>query len=674
VSPFYVTTPIYYVNDRPHLGHAYTTIAADVLTRWHRANGREAYFLTGTDEHGQKVLKAAEARGLTPQQHVDELCQPFQKLWGRLNIEHDDFIRTTEPRHTGVVRDALQMLLDRGDIYADDYEGWYSTNVERFWTEKDLVDGKCPESGQPVEWIKEKNYFFKMGKYADKLRQWIEDKPDFLRPASRKNEVLGYLKKEVGDLCISRPKSRMSWGIELPFDKDYVAYVWFDALLNYITALGYTPTGESGANFTKFWPASVHLVGKDILTTHSVYWSTMLFALGLEPAQCLYAHGWWTIEGRKMSKSLGNVVDPNLLIDCYGADPVRYFLLREIAFGGDGDFSHDGFMLRYNADLANDLGNLAHRSLSMTGKWLGGVVPKLDAGGEEEAALDALCAETLAGFTAELEALQFSRALEILWTLVGAGNKYIDTLEPWALNREGKMERLAGVMRRCLEICRVASVLLAPFCPDKARELAEKLGDFDMSPSTAGTLDGLTEGAAVAAGEPLFPRMMELPERISQVRDAALAAADAEADAAAAKKSAASKNKNTPKDGKTMSAEPKNTESETEEIPRIKFEDFAKVALRSGKVVSAVQHPNADRLLHLMVDVGEDEPRSIVAGIANRYKPEELVGQTVVVVINLKPAKLRGVRSEGMMLAAGGSNVQGLVTLSEDCAPGTIVR
>ena len=669
---FYVTTPIYYVNDAPHLGHAYTTVAADTLARWHRMKGSAVRLLTGTDEHGDKVLRAAEKRGISPQEHVDQLVRPFMALWGRLGIEYDDFIRTTEPRHVHVVQSILQRLYDQGDIYEDTYEGWYSVAAERFWTEKDLVDGKCPDTGQPVEWVAERNYFFRMSKYADQLREWIATNPEFLRPESRRNEVLGYLRKDVGDLCISRPRSRLPWGIEIPFASDYVTYVWFDALTNYVSAIGYlSKDPDTAAMFDTYWPADFHLVGKDILTTHSVYWSTMLFALGLEPARCLYAHGWWTIEGHKMSKSVGNVVDPNLLVDVYGPDPVRYFLLREIPFGLDGDFSHAGLMLRYNADLANDLGNLAHRALSMTEKWLGGVVPALDAPTEGDLALAALAARTVETFTAELEGLQFSRALEALWELVRAGNKYIDTEEPWRCNREGRTERLAGVMRRCLEVCRVAATLLAPVCPTKAHELAAKLGDCALSLEHVAHLDRLHTGVSVAAGDPLFPRMLELPERIVAVLAATgVSTADHPTPAAKAEKAEkAQKNKAAPPPQESPAVEP------TADAPAlIEYDDFAKIQLRAGKVLTAERHPKADRLLVLSVDVGEDRPRTIVAGIATRYAPEDLVGLTVTVVINLKPAKLRGIVSEGMLLAAGGGDVKAMVTLTEDVAPGTIVR
>jgi methionyl-tRNA synthetase len=646
VSRFYVTTPLYYVNDKPHIGHAYTTIAADVIARWHRVKGDEVHFLTGTDEHGQKVFEAAEKRGMTPKQHADDMVKPFQELWQRLSISNDDFIRTTEPRHTSVVQAVLSLLFERGDIYADDYEGWYSTAAERFWTEKDLIDGKCPDTGQPVHWIKERNYFFKMGKYADQLRQWVTDHPDFLRPDSRRAEIEGYLRKDVGDLCISRPKARLPWGIELPFDTDYVTYVWFDALLNYITAIGYRPDAPVPAR----WPATYQLIGKDILATHAVYWSTMLFALGLSPAQCIYAHGWWTIEGQKMSKSLGNVVDPNLLIDAYGTEPVRYFLLKQIPFGGDGNFSHDDFMVRFNADLANDYGNLGHRSLSMIGKWCGGVVPPLDAPTERDDELTALAQRTLAEFTEQIEALQFSVAFETLWGLVRAGNKYVDSEEPWRLNREGDTVRLGGVMRRALEVCRIAAVLISPVMPEKSAEMLAKLGLSETRFERLDSLDGLIEGATLTLGEPLFPRMQQLPDTILAAREAV-----EEAPARPAKKKS--------KKGR-----------EPEVVEPIEIADFAKVQLKVGRIRSAERHPNAERLLVLKVDIGEQRPRQIVAGIASLYTPEDLVDRTVVVVANLKSAELRGVLSEGMLLAAGGKEVIGLASIPEGAEPGTTVR
>ena len=660
---FYITTPIYYVNDAPHLGHAYTTVAADVISRYQRLKGKEVFFLTGTDEHGQKVFRAAEKRGVTPQQHVDELSEPYKVLWERMAITNDDFIRTTEPRHIEVVQGILRDLKERGEIYKDSYEGWYSTAEERFWTEKDLVDGKCPASGLPVELIEETNYFFKMGKYAERLAEWLEQNPDFIRPESRRNEVLGALRAGVGDLCITRPRARLPWGISIPWDEEYVTYVWFDALTNYISAIGY---GSDEERFKRFWPADFHLIGKDILTTHSIYWSTMLFAIGVDPADCLYAHGWWTVEGQKMSKSLKNVVNPHLLLDAYGADAVRYFLMREIGFGADGDFSHRAFLTRYNAELANDLGNLAHRALSMTTNWLGGVVPQPGPLTEADKELEALAMDVVKRFDELLVGLQYKDALNAMIEIVGAGNKYLDTEAPWTLNKEGNSERLATVMRLTLEVCRVAANLLAPFCPERAAELSRRLntthpGFGSEALETMGRLSGLTAGAALDVAEPLFPRMRELPPEVAE----ALAKAESAAPVEPKKK----KKKKKKKQPAPEAAAPKGSDDGL-----ITFDDFSKVALRSGVVVGAEGHPNADRLLVLQVDIGEESPRQIVAGIAGAYTPDQLIGKRVVVVANLKPAKLRGVLSNGMLLAAGAGDIEGLATVVEEIAPGTVIR
>jgi len=649
---FYITTPIYYVNDAPHIGHAYTTVAADVLARYHRLKGEDTWFLTGTDEHGQKVMEAAGARGVTPQQHVDELSQPYKALWARMNITYDDFIRTTEPRHQAVVKRVLQELFDRGDIFQDTYEGWYSVYEERFFTEKDLVDGKDPLSGREVEWLAESNYFFRMGKYADQLRQWIEDNPAFVRPESRRNELLGYLKKEVGDLCISRPKARLPWGIELPFDSEYVTYVWFDALLNYVSAVGIDSDPD---RFAQLWPASYQLIGKDILTTHAVYWSTMLFAMGLTPAKCLYAHGWWTVEGQKMSKSLKNVVDPNLLLDAYGPDPVRYFLLREIQFGADGDFAHEKLLTAYNSDLANDLGNLAHRGLSMTGNWLGGVVPEAGEEAGTDAELKATAAKSVADYTRLLESASFKDALEAMLVMVRAGNNYLQVEAPWALNAKGDTDRLKTVLRNSLEISRISALLLSPFCPDKGAELLGKLGIDAPELAALENFYGLTDGAALTVGDPLFPRMKELPPEIKAVLDAANAAAKAAP-------KPAKKKKKTKKAKKAKKKAP------------ISFDDFQKLDLRAGLVTAAEPHPDADRLLVVTVDLGEAEPRTVVAGIASKYAPADLVGERVVVVANLEPATIRGVDSQGMILAAGGKAIESLATTLDAVAPGTVIR
>ncbi|MCB9763475.1 MAG: methionine--tRNA ligase [Alphaproteobacteria bacterium] len=661
---FYVTTPLYYVNDKPHIGHSYTTVAADVIARYRRAQGADVHFLTGTDEHGQKVLQKATERGLSPQAHADELHQRFKDLWVRLDITYDDFIRTTEPRHTRVVQQVLQDLYDRGEIYEDSYAGWYSTAAERFWTEKDLVDGKCPESGQPVEWLEESNLFFRMSKYADQLREWADARPEWVTPESRYNELQGALRKDIGDLCITRPVERMPWGIPIPWDDRFVTYVWFDALLNYITAVGYKADDDA---FSKWWPADVQLLGKDILTTHTVYWGTMLFALGLEPARHLLAHGWWTVEGQKMSKSLGNVVDPHLLVDAYGADSVRYVLMAEKALGPDGDFSHKGFQLRYNAELANDIGNLAHRALSMTEKWLGGVVPALGDATEADGALARELAARVQSCCGCMDRLAYQEATREIVGIAQAGNNYIQTQQPWALNKAGDTARLAGVMRRTLEVCRVVAVLLQPFCPNKAGELLGRLGLSDARlDADLARLSGLTEGATLTLGDPLFPRLLELPDAITAALEAARGAAplkslDAEAGPTPPKKS----KKKAPKARKPEPPPPPGA---------ISKDQFEQVQLRAGRVLAAEAHPNADRLLVLTVDLGEDRPRTICAGVAGRYQPDELVGLTVVVVANLKPAKLRGVPSEGMILAAGDGDGLAMVTTLAEVEPGAIVR
>jgi methionyl-tRNA synthetase len=672
MSRFYITTPIYYLNDQPHIGHAYTTVAADTAARWRRLCGEEVLFLTGTDEHGQKVMQAAQARGLSAQEHCDQLSAAFRTLWGRLLVQHDDFIRTTEPRHMKVVQAALQGLYEKGEIYPADYSGWYSVAAERFWTEEELVDGKCPDSGRPVEWVTERNYFFRMSAWQERLMAHIAANPDCIQPEWRKNEVLGFLQKPINDLCISRPRARIPWGIPLPFDADYITYVWFDALTNYASAIG---LHSDPARFEKWWPEAHHLCGKDILTFHTVYWFTMLLAQGIAPPKQVYAHGWWLVEGQKMSKSVGNVVSPNLLVDAYGPDAVRYFLLREVAFGADGEFAHASFLARYNADLANDLGNLAHRTLTMTEKWLGGQIAPAgpQEGGDE--ALWALAEKCTRTFDQQLRKLQFRDALEALFELVGAGNKYLDREGPWTLNKEGKVERLGTVLRNTAEICRIAASHLACVCPAKATELLQKLGE--SAPTLSPRLDVLPAGRPIQSGEPLFPRLMDLPDSIK----ASLEAAGLSTAAATPSARIQRTEKAAPKEVKVKKETPVSTETPAAPVAPaapastdITYEDFAKLQLRTGKVVEAANHPNADRLLVLKVDIGEAEPRTIVAGIAAVYKPEQLLGQQVVVVANLKPAKLRGVMSQGMLLAAGGADVAALVRPQQELPPGTVVK
>ncbi len=641
---FYITTPIYYVNGEPHIGHAYTTVAADAAARWNRMLGKEVRFLTGIDEHGQKVLDAANARGMTPQEHCDDLMKVWKGMMESLNISYDRFIRTTDADHEANVQGVLQRLFDSGEIYEDQYIGWYLVKDEIFVTEKEK-DERIANGTNKVEHfrqIEERNYFFRMSKYADQLVAYIDAHPDFIQPTLRKNEVLGFLRKGLGDLCISRPKERMSWGIELPFDRDFVTYVWFDALLNYLTGTGY-PEGD----WSSWWPADYQLIGKDILTTHAVYWTTMLMAMGVPLPQHLYAHGWWvSSDGGKIGKSEGNAIDVGLLCDSFGVDATRFFFLKEIKFGADGAFSYDIFLARYNADLANDLGNLAHRALNMTDKWLGGEVPA------RETADPALVATARAAVTAMAEGmgtLQYKDALEGLFALVGAGNKHVDRSEPWTLNREGRTDELKAVMRDLLEICALAGAMLLPVMPTKGAELLGKVGlsvaqgEALVRDLLAGAdpLQALTPGVAVPVGDALFPRHREMPEAIARLFVKAEEQAPDEP-------------------------------APLPDLDWIEYPDFEKVQLRVGKVLSAEEHPHADKLLVLQVEVGEARPRQICAGIKSRFPPADLVGRNVVVVVNLKPRKMRKLVSEGMILAAGSDAVIDLV--SAEAPPGEVVR
>ena len=511
-KPFYITTPIYYVNDEPHIGHAYTTILADVLARFARLRGSEIFFLTGTDEHGQKVQEAARARGIDERTHADEMVERFRNLWTELHVEYQDFIRTVEPRHVRVVQTILQRLWDAGEIYKDVYEGWYCIPDERFWTEKDLVDGDCPDCGRPVKRLKEANYFFRMSAYQDWLIAYINDHPTFIQPETRRNEVLGFLQQPLGDLCISRPKTRLSWGIPLPFDEDYVTYVWFDALLNYVTAPGYLVDQE---RFDHYWPEAMHLIGKDILTTHCVYWPIMLKAAGLAPPRMVLAHGWWVIQGTKMSKSRGPVVKPLDLAQIYGVDAFRYFLMRDMTLGRDADFSEAGLIHRYQGDLANDLGNLLNRIVNMIGRYCDGLVPEPQDTNVGSTILREQCQVTIARALSQVEKLQLNEALANVMSYVNRINGYLEQTAPWALAKQkGRQSEIDTALYTAAEALRLASILLWPVMPERIEVLWTGLG-WQAPDSLRDGLQwgGLKPGTTVSTGQTLFPKDM-IEERL----------------------------------------------------------------------------------------------------------------------------------------------------------------
>ena len=613
MKTFYLTTPIYYVNDKPHIGHAYTTILADVLTRFHRNSGEDVFFLTGLDEHGQKVQQAAEKHGVDPQKHCNEMAPRFLKLWENLHIQNDDFIRTTEKRHVDVVQHILQKVYDKGDIYEDEYEGLYSVSEERFITKKEADSGEFRD----IKELKEKNYFFKMSNYQQALIDHIKNNSDFIQPKHRKNEVLGFLKQPLEDLCISRPKSRLGWGIELPFDSDYVTYVWFDALINYITAPGYNVNEE---NFNKYWPANYHLIGKDILTTHSVYWPTMLMSANIPLPQAIFAHGWWLIGESKMSKSLGNVVDPLGLIEEYGVDPVRYYLMREMVLGQDASFTIESFIKRYNSDLANDFGNLLSRISNLLKKFFDSRIPQDEDDSAEGLDVKSKAVETVAIVWEKIEVMRVNEAIEIILQFVRSINKYIETKAPWKLAKE-EPEIAGKVLFTAAEALRVSAILLSPIMPNRTQTVLETLG------ATESGLDwgGLTSGIEVKLHDPLFPRI-----NIKKLEN---------------------------------SVENHGKKEEMENV--ITFDEFQNVELKTAKILKAEKVDGADKLLKLQIKVG-DEQRQIVSGIAQFYPPEELVEKMIVVVTNLKPATIFGIESNGMLLAAKNGKTLTLMTIDSE--------
>jgi len=645
MTKFYITTPIYYPSSKLHIGHSYTTVAADALARYHRRLGHETYFLTGTDEHGQKIERAAIAEGKTPIQFVDEIVAGIKQLWAALHISYDDFIRTTEPRHTKVVQKIFKQLYDQGDIYKSSYEGWYCTPCETFWIEGKLKEGNlCPDCGRPVELTKEESYFFRLSKYSDRLLAYIEE-TDFIQPSSRKNEMVSFIKQGLEDLCVSR--STVRWGIPVPIDEKQTIYVWIDALSNYITALGWGT--ENDELYRKFWPADVHLVGKEIVRFHTIIWPCILMALDLPLPKKVFGHGWllFGAQAEKMSKSKGNVVDPFALIEKYGLDAVRYYLLREVPFGSDGTYTEDAFILRTNTDLANDLGNLLSRTTQMINKFSGGKVPEPDPATDDRV-LATLAEQVIREYQEAMDRLEISTALVALWKLVDRANKYIDEQAPWALARdEAKAGQLRSVLYSLAESLRILGVALTPFLIHTPERIWEQLG---LDPAQVRTLPweqaiawgGLQPGTPIRRGNPLFPRI-ETPKEETKVEPSTEKAQET---AQAAKV-----------------AEP------VEGVAQIEYDDFAKVDLRVAEIVEAERVPKADRLLRLELSVG-GERRQIVSGIAQHYAPEELIGKRIILVSNLKPKKLRGIESHGMLLAATAEDGSlSLVTLDKPNFP-----
>ena len=652
---YYITTPIYYPSGNMHIGHTYTTVAADAMTRFKRLTGYDAYFLTGTDEHGQKIERKAAEKGVTPQAYVDEIVANTKELWKLMEIEYDDFIRTTQERHEKIVQKIFRQFYEQGDIYKSAYEGLYCTPCESFWTPTQVVekDGVkcCPDCGRPVEAMQEESYFFRMSKYQDWLIDYIETHPDFIQPAKRANEMLNnFLKPGLQDLCVSR--TSFKWGVPVDFDDKHVVYVWIDALSNYITALGYGTDHDE--LFKKYWPADVHLVGKEIVRFHTIYWPIMLHALGLPLPKQVFAHGWLLFGNDKMSKSKGNVVYPQPIVARYGADALRYYLLREMPFGADGNYTNEAFLTRMNADLANDLGNLVSRTVAMIEKYFDGVLPAwTDAvDNEVDAPLKEHCAALPGMVEEQMNKLQYSQALAEIWKVIGECNKYIDLTQPWVLGKdEAKKDRLANVLLTLAECVRFVAVLIRPFMPATPDRIFEQLGVSDEALKSWESLDSfgkLPAGIKVCKGEALFPRI-DIKKELEALNP----------DEKEEKKAAKAEAKQEKKEQKAEKKEKKK-----QEIPEgcIAFDDFEKVQLRVARVLECERVEKSEKLLKFRLSLG-DEERTVLSGIAKFHNPEDLIGKNLILLANLAPRKIMGIESQGMLLSSVAKNDDGTETL-----------